>query len=145
MKSLLNLAQRTEIHVEPKDTVQKAVSLMAEHKLGAIPVMNEGKLIGIFSERDLLRRVVAQRLPCEKTQVGEVMTKPVKTILDTASSDDGFRLMHEGHFRHLPVVDKSGKLFGMVSVLDLLKNRIEELNQESKDLAAFIAADGSGG
>jgi len=145
MKTLLKLADRVVVHIEPDETVQHAVELMLEHQLGAVAVISKGKLVGIFSERDLLRRVVGRKLSADKTLVGEVMTEPVKMVLDIATTDDAFRLMHEGQFRHLPVVEKTGKFLGMVSVLDLLKNRIEELNQESKNLAAFIAADGSGG
>ena len=145
MKTLLELASPVRTSITPDDTVQRAVEIMFDRGTGAVPVIKGGKLVGIFSERDLLRRVVAKKLSPDKTKVSEVMTGNVSTVLDSGKIDDAFHLMHKGQFRNLPIVDRSGKILAMLSVLDLLKYRIEELNEESKTLAAYVSADGPGG
>lgn len=145
MKTLLELASPVRTSITPDETVQRAVEIMFDRGTGAIPVIKNNKLVGIFSERDLLRRVVAKKMVPEKTKVSEVMTSNVTTVVDSSRVDDAFHLMHKGQFRNLPIVDKGGKILAMLSVLDLLKYRIDELNEETKTLAAYVAADGAGG
>lgn len=145
MKTLLQLASPIKTSIEPEDTVQRAVQVLFDCSIGAVPVLNGNKLAGIFSERDLLRRVIAKKLNPDTTKVSDVMTTQVKTMLDTEPVDRAFFLMHQGKFRNLPIVDKTGKILGMLSILDLLEYRIHELDEETKTLAAYITADGSGG
>jgi len=86
---------------------------MHEEHIGAIAVVDNNRLIGIFSERDLMNRVVLQRRDPDNTVVGDVMTSPVITIQRTATADDALKL-DEKHIRHLPVVNTDGKLAGML-------------------------------
>jgi CBS domain-containing protein len=73
------------------------------------------------------------------------MTTSVKTVKESASSRQALELMHEGRFRHLPLVDDAGQVLGMISVRDLLRVRIGELDQENEGLMSYISADGPGG
>src|SRR5262249_8260852 len=100
---------------------------------------------GIISERDIIVRVVAVGRDPQVTPVSEVMTTSVKTVTENVSSRQALELMHEGRFRHLPLVDDAGHVLGMISVRDLLRVRIGELDQENEGLMSFISADGPGG
>jgi len=118
---------------------------MAKEKVGALVVLADGKLCGIISERDVVRRVAAKRRDPATTKVSEVMTVAVKTVTPTASAKTALELMHLGSFRHLPMVDDAGQVIGMISVRDLLRHRIDELDLKNADLVNFISADGPGG
>lgn len=126
-------------------TAREACELMLAEKIGAMIVLDDGKLVGILSERDIVGRLVAKRRDPEKTLVSEIMTEKVQTITDGTSSDDALELMHRGRFRHLPLVDAAGVVIGMLSMRHLLRDRVGELSLRNADLVGFIAADGPGG
>ncbi len=105
---------------EPENTIAEAIDAMHEKNYGAIIITKNEKLVGIFTERDLLRRVAAKRLDIETTQLKEVMT----TNISTANIDDriseSLRRMSQGRFRHMPVIDDQGKLKGLLSQGDFV-------------------------
>lgn len=142
---LTRLAGRRVIFTRPRDTVQEACELMAKEAVSAIVVLEEGKLAGILSERDIVKRVVAARRDPSSTVVADVMTPRVQTVTEEVSAQRALELMHEGAFRHLPLVNRAGTVIGMVSVRDLLRHRIEELDMKNTDLLNFISTDGPGG
>jgi IMP dehydrogenase len=112
--------------IKPGDMVSAAVKVMAEKNIGAVLVMDGDTLVGILSERDLLRKLLAQDKAAKDTPVSAVMTKhPYCSDLD-ASIDSCIALMSKHRFRHLPVLDKNKKLLGMVSMGDLVKTTIED-------------------
>ena len=111
--------------VSPDDSVFLAIQLMDEKGIGALAVTLEGKLIGIVSERDCARKVILKKLPAESTSVSEIMTKDVFYTHLEQTVNECFAVMTQRHIRHLPVVD-NGKLLGMISVSDLVKDVIEE-------------------
>ena len=111
--------------VSPDDSVFVAIQLMDEKGIGALAVTSEGKLIGIVSERDCARKVILKKLPAESTSVSEIMTKDVFYTHLEQTVNECFAVMTQRHIRHLPVVD-NGKLLGMISVGDLVKDVIEE-------------------
>ncbi len=101
------------------ETVLDAVKKMAELRIGAIPVVNErGEVVGIFTERDLLVRVVAKELPLD-TRLSKVMTPNPVTIRPDASLEEAKNVMAKIKARHLPVVDEEGTLVGVVSLSDI--------------------------
>ena len=105
-------------------TVREAAQLMKQHNIGALMVVEEEKLVGVFTERDALFRVVAEGLEGGQTDLSAVMTRNPQTI----APDDGFtsalQMMHDGGYRHLPVVE-DGRVVGIVSVRDALGPELE--------------------
>ena len=123
--------------VAPLASVIDAVNVMNDHHVGSVLVMEGGSPVGIFSERDVLVRVVAAHRDPRQTLVRDVMT----TRLHTASSDDSLldvmRLMTERRCRHVPVMDGE-RLLGLVSIGDITKAIQHNLRQEVRDLSTYI-------
>lgn len=110
--------------VSPEDTVYNAIKLMADKNIGALPVLQSGKLVGILSERDYTRKVVLQERASKSTRVMEIMTADVFFIAPSMSIQECMKIMSKNHFRHLPVV-LDGELIGMISVTDVVKAIID--------------------
>jgi len=123
----------------------EAVRIMAEESIGAIAVTDEKRLVGMFSERDLMLRVVLEKRDPERTQIREVMTAPVETIARESTADDALKVMLDKYIRHLPIVDRNGTLCGMISMRSLLHDKVEELTVQLDSLEAYFTADGCGG
>jgi CBS domain-containing protein len=102
-------------------------------------------LRGIFTERDLMLRVVNQARDPGATLVREVMTVEVKTITEDFTSEEASGVMLEEHLRHLPVVDETGRVLGLLSMRALLEDRLHDLNREVRSLEQYLANDGPGG
>ena len=113
------------VAVQPSDTVLQAANLMNDLNIGGVVVLSGDRLAGIFTERDVLRRVVAQELDPATTPVAEVMTTPVITCPPDLSLEDCAALMTQRGVRHLPVQDSTG-LVGVVSIRDLLAYKVSE-------------------
>ena len=108
--------------LKKSETVLSSAKFLKEHNIGAIGVSDENdNLIGMFSERDVLNRVVAMELDPSATSLDSVMTKEVITVPETQSVDEALVLMNDNKIRHLPVVDKNGKLVGMLGLRDLMQ------------------------
>lgn len=105
--------------IGPDVSVLDASLVMNEHRIGALVVLEVGKIVGIISERDVLRRVVAERRDPEATRVQEVMTQKVVTCQADTPLEDARKLFQSRRIRHLPVVDAGGGLEGMISIGDL--------------------------
>jgi CBS domain-containing protein len=121
MKSLGEIIQgQTLFHVKSSDSVRDAAKMMSDKNVGAVAVLDSGRLVGIFSERDLMKRVVAAGLDPMRTQVGTVMTKELVVGRPGDDINDALQKMHSIGCRHLPIVD-SGNLIGMISLRDLLE------------------------
>ena len=125
------------IQVRSTDSVLSAVQLLAEKRIGCVPVVDDGAVVGIFSERDLVY-LVATGGPGELDQpVGDVMTAPAITIDDQTPVIHGLSLMTRRRIRHLPVV-VNGALVGMVSIGDLVKYRVDKIESEAAALRDYI-------
>lgn len=111
--------------VAPEDTVYSAIKLMSDKDIGALPVVQNGKLVGIFSERDYTRKVVLQDRSSKHTRVMEIMTGNVCYISPATSIDECMRIMSKHRFRHLPVV-LDNELIGMISIADVVRVIIDE-------------------
>ncbi len=145
MDELLQLARRPAVTTRPGATVQEACEVMMREHVNALPVIHEGQLVGIISERDVVGRVVVARRDPQRTLVGEVMTREVSTARPGMTIDQAMEAMHHGSFRHLPVVDAAGKVIGMLSVRHMLRHRVEQLDLQNRDWVAYFSADGPGG
>ena len=108
------IADQATHSVTPNTSVQAASEIMAQHQFGALPVMDDGTLVGVFTERDLLNRVVAQKLSPQTTEVAQVMTTDPVTIKASDSLVKSLTLMISNQFRHLPVIWDDGRV-GMLS------------------------------
>lgn len=142
---LLKLAQTPLVTVEPETTVFEAVRTMDRENIGAVAVLERNELVGIFSERDVMLRVVLAKREPEKTIIRDVMTFPVETISRDATADDALKLMLEKHIRHVPVITRDGTVAGMLSIRNLLHEKVDELTWQLDSLEAYFTADGSGG
>ena len=137
-------------HVPPpivglEASVVDAVNLMAQHGVGAVVVVDSGALRGIFTERDLMLRVVKQKRSPETTMVREVMTSEVKTVTRACPPEDAIGVMLEGHLRHLPVLGDDGTVLGVLSIRALLENKVDDLNREVSALEQYMSNDSPGG
>jgi CBS domain-containing protein len=132
MALVYDLVKDSKIYsVEADRTVLEAARFMMEHKIGAVPVLRNGELVGIFSERDIMNRVVAVGRTPGTTAVSEVMTPNPRAVAADETIDECLFIMREFGFRHLPVVD--GKdLKGVVSLRDVLMHQSAELQREAR-------------
>jgi CBS domain-containing protein len=117
--------------------VLETVRAMVQLNIGAVPVMHNGELVGIFSERDLMKRVVAESLDPRSTCVAEVMSNDPLTISMDEDIDTCRTLMRRNNFRHLPVCHH-GRLVGMVSLRDILLHDLNERDDEVRMMRAYI-------
>ncbi len=142
---LITLAQIPPPTVEPHRSVQDAVGVMARHRSGAVVVVEHGALVGIFTERDLMLRVVHEGRDIATTPVREVMTTNVMTVTDASTHEDASHVMLSEHLRHLPITGSNGTVLGLLSIRALLEERLEDLNGQVSSLEQYMANDGPGG
>jgi len=123
--------------VTAEQTVIEASQHMATNNIGAVPVLREGELVGIFSERDIMTKVVAEGLDPAKTRVADVMTAHPFTVDIRDNIEHCMLLMRQHGFRHLPIVDGK-KLKGIVSLRDILLRDLTEKDEEVRMMRAYI-------
>lgn len=121
----------------PEVTIVEAARQMAERHVGAILVVSDGRLEGIFTERDALVRVIAAGRNADTTEIGQVMTRPVTTISPDRPVLHALHEMHENNFRHVPVVE-NGALIGIVSIRDALGDELIALGREVETKRAIL-------
>lgn len=125
------------VQCSPDLTVHQAAQLLAEHRIGALPVIERGEVVGIFSERDLLYCVARDGERALGRQVREVMTSPPITVGPETSVIEAFSLITRRRIRHLPVI-VDGQLAAFVSIGDLVKHRLEEIENEAQAMRDYI-------
>ena len=121
----------------PETTVSEVVDAMAKRRFGAVPVVENGRPVGIFTERDVLVRVVAARKDPETTRLGEVMTANPDTVKSSDAVLHALELMNQHGYRHLPVVD-GDRLIGVVSIRDLYRSVKEQMDSDILLLAETL-------
>lgn len=131
------LRDRETFTVNSEESVLAAARFMVERNIGAVPVLERGELAGIFSERDVMKRVLAEGRDPRTTKVSEVMTRDPKTVAPGESLENCMLLMREHGFRHLPVCEGK-RLVGLVSLRDLLLRDLTEKDDEVKMMRAYI-------
>ena len=125
------------ISVEVGQTVRDAVRILAEKRIGALPVLEQGRVAGIFSERDVIHRLAEEGQSCLDQRVGNVMTSPASTVERATLIDDALALMTRRRIRHLPVIE-SEAMCGFISIGDLVKSRFDEVQHEAEALRDYI-------
>jgi CBS domain-containing protein len=131
------LRNQVTVFAEVQQTVLEAVKLMVEHNIGAVPVLQDGQLVGIFSERDLMSRVVAEGKDAAHIKVSAVMTEDPLTIAPNDNLETCMTLMKRHGFRHLPVC--SGReVKGVISLRDILLQNLDEKDDEVRMMRAYL-------
>ena len=142
---LLKIASTPAAIVTTQSSVIDAVKRMGEKRVGAVAVLDKGEFAGIFTERDVMMRVVLEGRDPKATKMSEVMTKQVETVREDMSYGEALRLMVERHFRHLPVISSNGQVLGILSVRNVLQHTVEDLSHQLDSVVNFFSADGPGG
>jgi CBS domain-containing protein len=140
-KRVSDILQKKEgkiFSVTPKTTVFEAIHLMASNKIGAVLVMEKDRIVGIFSERDYLNKIILEGHTSKETKIKDVMTPKVTFITPDTSIEEGLAVMTERGCRHLPVLDNK-KLLGVVSMGDLVRKVIEDQKIQIQSLTEYIA------
>jgi CBS domain-containing protein len=128
------------VAVGPQERLEGVARVLAAHRIGAVLVRDEaGAILGILSERDLVRAVAEKGAAALALPAEEVMTRDVVTVGLATTVQQAMEMMTDKRFRHLPVMDE-GKLAGLVSIGDLVKARIAEAEQEAEALRSFVVA-----
>ena len=133
------ISNRTIHYVQPTQTVFEAASYMVDCNVGAVPVLDDTKLVGIFSERDIMRRVVTEGRDPLTTHIGDVMSTDLRMVEPGASSEEAMCLMQTHGVRHLPVCE-GRTLVGFLSLRDLLRCHLDEKSGEADMMRAYIQA-----
>ncbi len=137
----LKSLQHQQVHtIAPDQMVLDALRVMAEKNVGALPVVEGGKVVGVISERDYARKMVLKGRSSVGTPVSAIMSAPVITVGPHQNIDTCMSMMTDGHLRHLPVVE-NGELLGLLSIGDLVKAAIAEQADLIQQLEHYIRGD----
>ena len=137
--AILDRKGRTVFSVSPRTSVADAVAEMNRHRVGSVLVLEGGKLVGIFTERDVLRRVVGASVDPRQSVVADVMTSGVITISPEATVEETMVLFTEKRCRHLPVLDQ-GQLVGTISIGDITRWMADAHQAEAEHLKNYITS-----
>jgi CBS domain-containing protein len=138
ISAILSAKGHDVVAVAPDTPVREVVGELIARRIGAVLVTEEAAVVGVVSERDVIRGLCASGGDVLARRARDIMTSPVVTICPTDSVADAMALMTDRRVRHLPVID-GGRLVGLVSIGDLVKRRIEEAEQEATALKDYIA------
>ena len=141
---IIDLAQSPPPTVEADATAQKAARVFGKSQSGAAIVVSRGKVVGMLSERDLVRRVVGKGLDPHKVRVSKIMSKPVEWVGPDATPEAAFDLMAVNHIRHLAVLDSKERPVGLLSMRKVAEARIESASDQLRTLEAFAGAGTAG-
>ena len=140
LKQMLAGKHRPLAVVSPNDSVFHALTLMAQHNVGALMVLDGEQLVGIFSERDYARKIILHGKSSKETLVSEIMSDKVAYVTPATTLDECMALMTEKHFRHLPVLSEDdNSVVGIISIGDLVKETISSQQFLIKQLEHYIS------
>ncbi|WP_378952417.1 CBS domain-containing protein [Mesorhizobium sp. ANAO-SY3R2] len=139
VKAILDKKGHEVFTIGPNEKLLDAVRMLVDHRVGALVVTNgDHKIVGILSERDVVRVVGKDGGAALEKTVREVMTPKVKICNESHTVNQVMEIMTNGRFRHLPV-ERDGYLYGIVSIGDVVKRRIEDVEREAEEIKAYIA------
>lgn len=125
--------------IGPDATLARVAHVLDERRIGAVVVVEaDGRVVGIVSERDIVRQLASEGADCLDVTVAEAMTGTITTCHAGTTTDELMQLMTDGRFRHVPVVDDAGGLLGIVSIGDVVKSTIERLQVEKETLTEYV-------
>jgi CBS domain-containing protein len=137
VRAILDNKGHHVLHVEPDAKLSAAVKLLSERKIGAVLVMNQGRIEGILSERDIVRVLGERGAAVMDEPVSAVMTRKVVSCREKDTVSEIMEMMTNGKFRHLPVIE-DGKVVGLISIGDVVKWRVGEYEREQEALREYI-------
>lgn len=143
--NLLQIAHVPAISVGQDDTVMHAMDVSIPARVGAVAVLDGDALVGMFTERDLMSKVVHRGLDPKATIVRDVMTAPVTIVGREAACREVLQLMLDNHIRHLPISEDGRTVEGILSIRNILQYMVEDLTEDLHSMAAFLNADSVGG
>lgn len=139
VRSILETKGREVVVIRPDDKLAHAIAILAQYKIGAIVACDaEGHIKGILSERDVVRAMATMDAEIWKRPVSDFMTAQVQVCREHHTINQVMEIMTHNRFRHMPV-EENGKLAGIISIGDVVKRRIEDVEQEAEDIRSYIA------
>lgn len=139
VKAILEEKGRDVVTIEPERTLAEAAEFLTRHRIGAVVVTSgQGRIAGILSERDIVSAIGNDGAEALSRSVSEAMTEEVKVCRESNTVNEVMEIMTRGRFRHLPV-EKDGRLDGIVSIGDVVKRRIQDVEREAEEIRAYIA------
>ena len=138
IQTILKDRDGTVIAVNAEQTVAQVIQLLSDKRIGAVPVLEAGEVVGIFSERDVIYCLAAKGAEALDYPVSAVMTSPAITVQGDLPALTALSLMTRRRIRHLPVVDTDGQITGFVSIGDLVKYRIDRIETEASAMRDYI-------
>lgn len=140
VKGLLDVKGRQVVTARPDVTILEAAKILHEQRIGAVVITGDsGEVLGIFSERDLVRAIAKSGPDGLGERVSTMMTANVTRCHETTTVDEIMEVMTAGRFRHVPVEDETRILVGIISIGDVVKSRIGEIEAEAEHIKAYIA------
>jgi CBS domain-containing protein len=140
---ILNEKSSSVYCVDVAETVAEAVGLMNRERIGSVMVIKNGQYVGIFTERDVLNRVISAKLNAEKTRVEKVMTSDFVSVQENSTLRETMHIMTNKRVRHLPVFEEE-KLVGMISIGDVTRKLLEINQNEAASLRQYLFTEYSG-
>ena len=125
--------------VDPEATISRALEILAKDNIGALPVVRDGRIVGMLSERDVARGLVDRGAALLDTPVTELMTTRLTTCRPETTIEELMTMMTMRRIRHVPVLGEDGDLTGMISIGDVVKCRLDELETEAQALRDYVA------
>lgn len=141
----IRLGTKAPLTVLPESTVTEASRAMVGRQVGAATVVDGDRILGVVSERDVLKKIVAAGRDPDRTLIREIMTSPAITVGAKTTVPEAAELMRKNHIRHLVVVDDDGRLVGMLALRYLLYDMMNDMQRDVSDLLGYIMMDGPGG
>ena len=139
VRAILDAKGHDVLTLGPNETLSDAIRTLAERRIGALVITNgDRKIVGILSERDIVRVTAREGAAALDQPVRSAMTPKVRICNENHTVNEVMEIMTEGRFRHLPV-EKDGLLHGIVSIGDVVKRRIEDVEREAEEIRAYIA------
>lgn len=143
VERILRVKGRSVVTVPPDAALRQVVALLRDLRIGAVVVSGDGSRIeGIVSERDVVHRLAEKGADILEGRVADIMVRAVITCREHDTLDEIMQTMTRGRFRHVPVADEAGRLAGMISIGDVVKARLEDIQTEAESMREYIAAAG---
>lgn len=141
IRDILNEKGQNVYYVSPDTTVFESLEKMSSHDVGSMLVMEAEKLLGIFTERDYMKKIILQNKASKTTMVKDIMSTNPVCATPSESVDNALSVMTKQHCRHLPIIEES-KIIGVVSIGDLVKKKISDMDATIKYLSDYISSEG---